>query len=56
MSRHKLDTIDILVKVANVVIVKKSIRMLKDVKIKILGHKIRHTFITMDFFQAMHNL
>lgn len=48
MGRPKLETTKIVVKMANGAIAK-PIDMLKDLKIKVLGHKIRHTFIIMDF-------
>ncbi len=48
MGRPHLDVTNIVVKMANVTNAK-PIGMLKDLKLKVLGHKVRHTFIVMDF-------
>ena len=48
MGRPHLGVTNIVVKMANGTIAK-PMGMLKDLKIKVLGHRVRHTFIVMDF-------
>ncbi|RYA73452.1 hypothetical protein DD595_24980, partial [Enterobacter cloacae complex sp. 4DZ3-17B2] len=48
MGKPRLSVTNIVVKMANGTIAK-PMGMLKDLKIKVLGHKVRHTFIVMDF-------
>ncbi|RYA56905.1 retropepsin-like aspartic protease, partial [Enterobacter cloacae complex sp. CH23B] len=48
MGRPHLEATSVVVKMANGSIVT-PIGMLKDLRIKVLGHKVRQTFIVMDF-------
>ena len=47
-QRPHLEGTNIVVKMANGTIAK-SIGMLQDLKLKVLGHNVKHTFIVMDF-------
>lgn len=48
MGKPHLITTNIMVKMANGTMAK-LMGMLQDLKIKVLGHKLRHTFVVMDF-------